>query len=47
MDKKDEIEFLMKARVSAQEIVDKITIRIVELQSAVSKTENEIGFKKE
>lgn len=43
MDKKEEIEFLIKLRNSAQEMVDKITIRIVEIQN---EKEDKIGFKK-
>lgn len=44
MDSKAEIEFLMKLRKEAQELVDKLTLRIVEIQT--DKTEKSIGFKK-
>ena len=50
MDKKSEIEFLMKLRKSAQEMVDNITLRIVELQNdkVADKhkvADKQIGFK--
>ena len=44
MDKKAEIEFLMKLRKSAQEMVDNITLRIVELQDD-KVADKQIGFK--
>ena len=44
MEKKEEIEFLMRLRKDAQEMVDKITVRIVELQDTTA-TNKQVGFK--
>lgn len=37
MESKEEIEFLMKLRKEAQELVDKLTLRIVEIQTDKTK----------
>ncbi len=45
MGAKEEIEFLMRLREESQKLVDKLTLRIVELQNP--KNDNAIGFKNE